>query len=109
MAETPRFAARADLLTEEFSGRALNSSPNFFAISITRGMSCSGYGLSAPIYFCGRTGTNPCLVNTALIFWEDQPVGWVDARFRRTGVELTLHAIAGNRAQDGQTSRITWT
>lgn len=42
-------------------------------------------------------------------FWEDQPVGWVDARFRRTGVELTLHTIAGNRAQDGQTSRITWT
>jgi 3',5'-cyclic AMP phosphodiesterase CpdA len=42
-------------------------------------------------------------------FWEGEPVGWVDARFRRTGVDLTLHAIAGNRAQDGQTSRITWT
>ena len=42
-------------------------------------------------------------------FSEDQPVGWVDARFRRNGVDLTLHAIAGNRAQDGQTSRVLWT
>jgi 3',5'-cyclic AMP phosphodiesterase CpdA len=41
-------------------------------------------------------------------FWEGEPVGWVDARFRRTGVDLTLHAIAGNRDQDGQTSRIRW-
>ena len=40
---------------------------------------------------------------------KDQPVGWVDARFRRDGVDLTLHAIAGNRAQDGQTSQISWT
>ena len=42
-------------------------------------------------------------------FWEGEPVGWVDARFRRNGVDLTLHAIAGNRAQDGQTARIPWT
>lgn len=42
-------------------------------------------------------------------FWEGESVGWVDARFRRTGVDLTLHAIAGNRAQDGQISRILWT
>jgi hypothetical protein len=42
-------------------------------------------------------------------FWKDEPVGWVDARFRRAGVDLTLHAIAGNRAQDGQSTRIRWT
>jgi 3',5'-cyclic-AMP phosphodiesterase len=42
-------------------------------------------------------------------FGEDQPVGWADARFRRDGVDLTLHAIAGNRAQDGQISRVLWT
>ena len=41
-------------------------------------------------------------------FWEGEPVGWVDARFRRYGVELTLHAIAGNRAQDGQTTSMIW-
>ena len=42
-------------------------------------------------------------------FSADQPVGWVNARFRRGGVDLTMHAIAGNRTLDGQTSRIVWT
>ena len=41
-------------------------------------------------------------------FWEKEPVGWVDARFRRDGVDLTLRAIAGNREQDGKTSRVRW-
>jgi 3',5'-cyclic-AMP phosphodiesterase len=39
---------------------------------------------------------------------EKEPVGWIDARFRATGVDLTLHAIAGNRDQDGKTSQIKW-
>ena len=42
-------------------------------------------------------------------FSADQPVGWVDARFRRGGVDLTMHAIAGHRTLDGQTSRMVWT
>jgi len=42
-------------------------------------------------------------------FSADQPVGWVNGRFRRGGVDLTMHAIAGNRTLDGQTSRIVWT
>jgi hypothetical protein len=41
-------------------------------------------------------------------FVEQEPVGWVDARFWRGGVDLTLHAIAGNRAGDGQTTRVRW-
>ena len=41
-------------------------------------------------------------------FAEREPVGWVDARFRRDGADLTLHAIAGNREQDGHTSRVSW-
>jgi DNA repair exonuclease SbcCD nuclease subunit len=41
-------------------------------------------------------------------FSAEQPVGWVDARFHRDGVELTLHAIAGNRAQDGQVTTVDW-
>jgi len=42
-------------------------------------------------------------------FSQDQPVGWVDARFHRNGVDLALHAIAGNRAQDGRSTRVIWT
>lgn len=41
-------------------------------------------------------------------FDDRQPVGWVEARFRPRGVDLTLHALAGNRAEDGQTFPVDW-
>lgn len=41
-------------------------------------------------------------------FRDQDPVGWVDARFRPDGVALTLHAFAGNRADDGKTSFVEW-
>ncbi len=42
-------------------------------------------------------------------FSDQQPVGWVDARFRPDGVALTLRAFAGNRNGDGQTAFFAWT
>lgn len=41
-------------------------------------------------------------------FDDRQPVGWVEARFRPTGVRLTLRALAGNRVLDGQTTWLAW-
>jgi 3',5'-cyclic AMP phosphodiesterase CpdA len=41
-------------------------------------------------------------------FNDQQPVGWVDARFRPDGVALTLRAFAGNRNDDGQTAFFAW-
>ena len=41
-------------------------------------------------------------------FRDDQPVGWVDARFSREGVAMTLRAIGGNRESDGQTTTVEW-
>ena len=41
-------------------------------------------------------------------FSDAQPVGWVEARFRPDGVSLTLRTVAGNRADDGQTSFLEW-
>lgn len=41
-------------------------------------------------------------------FSDDQPVGWVDARFGKDGVDLTLHAFGGNRTEDGKETRIAW-
>jgi Icc protein len=67
------------------------------------------YGHSHMWEFSERQGVK--LINLPALgynFSADQPVGWVDARFRRDGVDLALHAIAGNRAQDGQTTRIIW-
>jgi Icc protein len=41
-------------------------------------------------------------------FSDKEPVGWVDAIFDGKGVDLTLHAFAGNRAEDGKKSRVDW-
>lgn len=41
-------------------------------------------------------------------FRDQDPVGWVDARFRADGVSLTLHAVGGNRADDGKTFVVRW-
>ncbi len=41
-------------------------------------------------------------------FADSEPVGWVEAQFTPAGVELTLHALGGNRAQDGQRTTLPW-
>jgi 3',5'-cyclic AMP phosphodiesterase CpdA len=41
-------------------------------------------------------------------FRDQDPVGWVDARFRKDQVSLTLHAIAGNRTDDGRQFTVRW-
>jgi Icc protein len=41
-------------------------------------------------------------------FADNQPVGWVQARFAAAGVALTLHAVGGMRDEDGVTTSIAW-
>ncbi len=41
-------------------------------------------------------------------FRDQDPVGWVDARFRADGVTLKLHTVAGNREKDGAITEIRW-
>ncbi len=41
-------------------------------------------------------------------FSDDQPVGWVEAKLNAQGGEFVLHAVGGNTAIDGQTTRIAW-
>jgi len=41
-------------------------------------------------------------------FSDAQPVGWVEAVFTPEGAAFTLRAMAGNRANDRQTTRIRW-
>ncbi|GMW03293.1 MAG: hypothetical protein AMXMBFR84_44270 [Candidatus Hydrogenedentota bacterium] len=48
------------------------------------------------------------LPTSAHIWTPDQPIGWVDADFRRDGATLTLHAFAGNREQDGKSFDFSW-
>jgi 3',5'-cyclic AMP phosphodiesterase CpdA len=41
-------------------------------------------------------------------FRDTDPVGWVSARFASKGVDLTMHAFAGNTALDGSTAAVRW-
>ena len=41
-------------------------------------------------------------------FADTEPVGWVHARFTRSGVGLRLHAFGGNRTQDGVIEELPW-
>lgn len=94
----------------EGDGDLLDANRLFELIRPHRQVKAIFYGHSHVWNISERQGVK--LINLPALgynFSKDEPVGWVDARFRRDGVNLTLHAIAGNRAQDGQTSRIIWT
>jgi Icc protein len=41
-------------------------------------------------------------------FGDGEPVGWVDAKFRKNGVELTMHALGGNMADNGKKFELKW-
>ena len=41
-------------------------------------------------------------------FRDQDPVGWVEAEFKAGGVELVLHATAGNREGDGSRHQLSW-
>jgi 3',5'-cyclic-AMP phosphodiesterase len=41
-------------------------------------------------------------------FDDTQPVGWVESAWTPAGVDLTLHAVAGNTAEQGQTRSVRW-
>lgn len=41
-------------------------------------------------------------------FLDTEPVGWLSGKFRKEGVDLTLHAFAGNREGDGKTTSLAW-
>ncbi|MGI8672734.1 MAG: metallophosphoesterase family protein [Luteitalea sp.] len=41
-------------------------------------------------------------------FADTQPVGWVDSIWTDEGVDLTLRAIGGNQAANGQTTSVHW-
>jgi len=91
-------------------GDLLDADRLFAIIRPHRQVKAIFYGHSHSWNISERAGVK--LINLPALgynFWKGEPVGWVDARFRRNGVELTLHAIAGNRAQDGQTTGVLWT
>ncbi len=41
-------------------------------------------------------------------FNDNEPIGWVEASFNKKGGEFTLHAIGGNKAEDGMKKELIW-
>ena len=41
-------------------------------------------------------------------FSDQEPVGWLSGKFRKEGVDLTLHAFAGNRQEHEKTRSLSW-
>ncbi|MDB4534440.1 metallophosphoesterase, partial [Vicingaceae bacterium] len=67
------------------------------------------YGHSHQYSFDRRDAVH--LINLPAVgynFNDNQPVGWVDAKFGQSGVSLTLHAIGGNTANAGKTIEKSW-
>jgi 3',5'-cyclic AMP phosphodiesterase CpdA len=94
---------------EDNDGDLLDSDRLFALLQPHRHVKAIFYGHSHVWQLGEREGKQ--LVNLPAVgynFRDQDPVGWVEARFRRTGVELTLHAFAGNRSDDGKTTPVSW-
>ncbi|MGH9673273.1 MAG: hypothetical protein ACRD44_08830, partial [Bryobacteraceae bacterium] len=44
----------------------------------------------------------------ALGYAYNEPVGWLDAVFRKEGADFTLRAIGGDMSQNGKTRSLRW-
>jgi Icc protein len=67
------------------------------------------YGHSHQYRFSEQQGVH--LVNIPAVgynFNDNEPVGWTDAVFTSSGVELALKALGGNRKDDGKLVKLTW-
>jgi 3',5'-cyclic-AMP phosphodiesterase len=67
------------------------------------------YGHSHEYAFSRQQGVH--LVNIPAVgynFKDSEPVGWVDARFRPDGADLTLKAFAGNLTGNGKSTSLDW-
>ena len=45
---------------------------------------------------------------TGYNFNDENPIGWVEASLDKKGGKFTLHAIGGNKEQDGMEKELTW-
>jgi 3',5'-cyclic AMP phosphodiesterase CpdA len=67
------------------------------------------YGHSHTYVYGWREGKH--LINLPAVgynFNDDQPVGWMNGRFHKQGVDLTLNAFGGNLNGHGKTLSLRW-
>lgn len=67
------------------------------------------YGHSHRWEISERQGIHTINLPTSAHIWTpEQPIGWVETRFRRDGLTLRLHAIGGNTEEDGKDFDLSW-
>jgi 3',5'-cyclic-AMP phosphodiesterase len=94
---------------EDGDGDLLDVNQMFEILKPHRHVKAVFYGHSHVWALTKREGID--LVNLPAVgynFRDQDPVGWVDAEFDPDGVNLTLHAIGGNKTEDGRTTRLNW-
>jgi 3',5'-cyclic-AMP phosphodiesterase len=67
------------------------------------------YGHSHEYAFSDYAGIH--LINLPAVgynFADQEPLGWVEVRLTATGGAFVLHAVAGNRALDGESKQLRW-
>ena len=93
----------------EGDGDLLDTDRFFQILEPHRQVKAIFYGHSHVYEYGFREGKH--LINLPAVgynFSDAQPVGWLDARFHPKGVDLTLHATGGNKANDGRTTSLKW-
>jgi 3',5'-cyclic AMP phosphodiesterase CpdA len=94
---------------EDGDGDLLDAKSLFELITPHRQVKAIFFGHSHVWALTKRDGIE--LVNLPAVgynFREQDPVGWVDARFDADGVNLTLRAIGGNKTEDRRLTRLNW-
>lgn len=94
---------------EDNDGDLMDAEKMFEIISPHRQVKALFYGHSHVWARTQREGIE--LVNLPAVgynFRDQDPVGWVDAKFDPEGVSLTLRAIGGNKTEDRRITRLNW-
>jgi 3',5'-cyclic AMP phosphodiesterase CpdA len=94
---------------EDNDGDLMDADKMFEIISPHRQVKAIFYGHSHVWAKTERNGIK--MVNLPAVgynFRDEDPVGWVDAKFDAEGVSLTLRAIGGNKTEDRRITRLNW-
>jgi 3',5'-cyclic AMP phosphodiesterase CpdA len=94
---------------DDADGNLLDSPRLFDIVKDQKKVKAIVYGHSHRYHYEMWQGIH--LVNLPAVgynFNDDQPVGWVEARFRREGGAFTLRSFGGNQDRNGKSVVLTW-
>ena len=94
---------------DDGDGSLLDSDRFLHIVTAARNVKAVFYGHSHAYRYDLLDGVH--LINIPAVgynFNDQEPVGWVEAKFGTDGADLTLRAIGGNTEQNGKTKSLSW-